>query len=45
MRNAYIINTNLTHNPNCEQQMLQQKNVQHTIRLGSTTLALFAQMT
>ena len=25
MRNAYIINTNLTHNPNCEQQMLQQE--------------------
>ncbi|BCC14007.1 hypothetical protein BC30048_4432 [Bacillus cereus] len=25
MRNAYIINTNLTHNQNCEQQMLQQE--------------------
>ena len=25
MRNTYIINTNLTHNQNCEQQMLQQE--------------------
>ncbi|WP_044784555.1 hypothetical protein [Bacillus thuringiensis] len=25
MRNAYIINTNLTHNSSCEQQMLQQE--------------------